>query len=310
MRRLIYVSPDSNSPTGGIKVIYQHVQMLRSMGFDAHVMHFAEGFRCDWFPNTAPIISLSQLRSTDIVMVPEIMTQFALTLHEQGITYGMFVQNGYLVLPTADTDTLQRCYRHAVAVLSISDDTSGLLQSVFPDVAAKTIRVTYSVDAAKFTPEPKKMLVTYMPRKLPLHANNVVPWLRLAFPQWQFMALHGMSEDQVAAAMRISAVFLAFSDFEGCPVPPIEAALAGNLVLGYHGWGGREYWREPNFRSVDMGDVRDFVRKFHEVAHFVSQPQAQAQMAPGIERIRHDFSPATERANLALAVERLNALIS
>ena len=59
-----------------------------------------------------------------------------------------------------------------------------------------------------------------------------------------------------------------------------------------------------------MGDVRDFVRKFHEVAHFVSQPQAQAQMAPGIERIRHDFSPATERANLALAVERLNALIS
>jgi hypothetical protein len=241
----------------------------------------------------------------DIVVVPEIMAKITPNLIEQHIRYVMFVQNGYLVMPAADMDTLRRCYAHTELVLSISEDTTQLLQAVFPDLAGRVLRQTYTVDRRKFFPARKQMLVTYMPRKQPLHSANVVPWLAAEFPHWQVAALHGLSEDHVAAALRMSRVFLAFSDFEGCPVPPIEAALCGNIVLGYPGWGGREYWDEPNFRHVDMGDVRGFVRQFHEIDALLRRPTLDTLLAPGIERLARRYDAATELAGLQAMAERL-----
>lgn len=306
MSRIVYVSPDSNAPTGGIKVIYRHVELLRAQGVEACVLHFKRGFRCDWFANTAPVIALEDLRTTDLVMVPEIMTVLGNQLQGMGIRYGLFVQNGYLVLPTAPMADIERCYRHAELVLSISDDTTGMLTGVFPFLHDKIVRVKYSVDTSRFRPAAEKLrLVTYMPRKLPLHAQNVVPWLSHRFPDWQFIALHGLSEDQVALALGRSRIFLAFSDFEGCPVPPLEAALAGNVVLGYPGWGGQEYWREPIFRAVRFGDVRDFVRKFHEVADFATQASTDALLTPARGQLALDWGLEAETALLMRAVARL-----
>jgi len=305
MRRLVYVSPDSNTPTGGIKVIYRHAEAMRDLGFDAHVMHFAAGFRCDWFANDASIIQLSQLRPTDIVVIPEIMTSLAIQLQSLGIDYCMFVQNGYLVLPTADIATLRKCYDGALLTLSISDDTTGLLLSLFPSLVNSILRQRYSIDRSKFMRAAKRDVVTYMPRKLPLHASNVVPWLATEFPAWQFMPLHGMAEAQVAAALGQSRIFLAFSDFEGCPVPPIEAALCGNVVIGYPGWGGREYWHEPNFRAVEFGNTRDFVRKFYEVDRFARTPQLNDLLAPGIAQLAQAYGADAERADLLRLASRL-----
>ena len=43
-----------------------------------------------------------------------------------------------------------------------------------------------------------------------------------------------------------SKIFLSFSNLEGIGIPPIEAALAGNKVIGYTGGGGIEYWKLTN----------------------------------------------------------------
>lgn len=294
MPRIVYLCPDTNTPTGGIKVIYRHVEALAAMGCDAHVMHIGEGFRCDWFPNKAPVLHLAEMLTSDIVVVPEVMAQLTPQLIERKMTYVMFVQNGYLLLPSADIETLRACYRNAALVLSISDDTSNLVLSLFPELVGRVLRQTYTVDRAKFFPAAKQKIVTYMPRKLPLHSANVVPWLTAEFPDWKFVPLHGLGEDMVAMAMRVSRVFLAFSDFEGCPVPPIEAALSGNIVLGYPGWGGREYWEEPNFRDVDVGDIRGFVRQFHEIDALLRKPQIDALLAPGIAKLAARYDPSTE----------------
>ena len=308
MRRIVYVCPDSNSPTGGIKVIYRHAEAMRNLGFDAHVMHFSVGFRCNWFPNDASIIQLSQLRTTDIVVIPEIMTAFAMQLQALGIEYCMFVQNGYLVLPTADLATLRQCYERALLTISISDDTTGVLLSVFPNLVHKILRQRYSVDREKFKCTVKKNTVTYMPRKLPLHAGNVVPWLANEFQDWQFVPLHGLPEAEVATALGQSRNFLAFSDFEGCPVPPIEAALCGNVVIGYPGWGGREYWIEPNFRSVEFGNIRDFVRKFYEVDKFARSVYVTDMLAPGIEHLAECYGDAAELADLRRFADRIGLI--
>jgi len=314
MTRYLFVSPDSNVPTGGVKVIYKHVELLQSLGVDAHVMHFQRPYRCDWFENHASIVYFDELRQTDMLMVPEIMTIFGTQLASIGMRYCMFVQNGYLVLPTAPLPEVFNCYRNATAILSISEDTSDFLGSVFPEFAHKIVRVKYSIDTARFNapalpggePRPKKC--TFMPRKQPLHSSNLVPWLARAFPDWSFQAIHDMNEAQVAAELASSRVFLAFSDFEGCPVPPLEAAISGNVVVGYPGWGGREYWEAPNFLPVPMGDIRAFVEQFRIAAAISLRHDAPDLLAPVIERVKNNYGLEAETALLRNMVQRVEEL--
>ena len=48
---------------------------------------------------------------------------------------------------------------------------------------------------------------------------------------------------------------------EGLGMPPIEAAIAGNKVVGYHGSGGLEYWQKPIFTEIKHGDITNFVNE-------------------------------------------------
>ena len=55
--------------------------------------------------------------------------------------------------------------------------------------------------------------------------------------------------------MRESAVFLSFGHPEGFSLPPAEAMACGCVVIGYHGRGGREYFRPEFSYPIAMGDV-------------------------------------------------------
>ena len=54
IRHIYYLCPDYNVPTGGIHKIYDHVEILNSMGYSAYVLHYNFGFQCDWFKHKAP----------------------------------------------------------------------------------------------------------------------------------------------------------------------------------------------------------------------------------------------------------------
>ena len=100
-----------------------------------------------------------------------------------------------------------------------------------------------------------------MPRKLAAHSLRVVSALTPLLPSdWKILSIDNLSEDGVAEILSQSSIFMAFSEFEGLPVPPVEASLCGNYVIGYHGEGGREYWQAPNFTEVNQGDIQGFVK--------------------------------------------------
>ena len=44
-------------------------------------------------------------------------------------------------------------------------------------------------------------------------------------------------------------------------MPPVEAAIAGNYVIGYTGEGGKDYWKKPIFTEIYSGDIRNFVKQ-------------------------------------------------
>ena len=46
---------------------------------------------------------------------------------------------------------------------------------------------------------------------------------------------------------------------EGLGMPPIEAAVTGNKVIGYTGRGGTEYLKKPIFTEVPHGNISKFI---------------------------------------------------
>jgi hypothetical protein len=54
--RIFFISPDINSPTGGIKQLYRQVDVLNNNGYNAFILHQNAGFKCSWFVNQTKIV--------------------------------------------------------------------------------------------------------------------------------------------------------------------------------------------------------------------------------------------------------------
>ena len=101
-----------------------------------------------------------------------------------------------------------------------------------------------------------------MPRKLPLHSYLVVNYLRNYLPKkWKLEPINNLNEQQTFVKLKKSKIFLSFSFLEGLGMPPLEAGIAGNKVIGYTGEGGKEYWKEPIYTEIHQGNIFDFCNK-------------------------------------------------
>ena len=101
-----------------------------------------------------------------------------------------------------------------------------------------------------------------MSRKLPFHSNLVVNYLRPQLPKnWEIVNLNHLTEEQTFKMLKKSKIFLSFSSFEGLGLPPAEAALLGNFVIGYTGEGGNEYWTKPILTKINSGEIITFVKE-------------------------------------------------
>src|ERR1700722_4905893 len=94
--RVFVLCPDHDAPSGGIRKLYRHVDVLASHDISAFVHHKRPGFRCSWFANTTPIVYAGAANVTlaDYVVVPEI---YGLKLPSlfPGIRKVIFNQNTY-----------------------------------------------------------------------------------------------------------------------------------------------------------------------------------------------------------------------
>jgi hypothetical protein len=318
IRRIIYLCPADDVPTGGIKVIYRHAELLASLGADAYVLHpFNSDFSCTWFSHRAPLLrSLALSPETDFVIIPELWAAtFGPQCMAQNVRFAIFVQNGYLthpILPDQPAELFDRVYQEAALVLSISEDSARMVSLNYPRLdQARLVRVRYSVDGRFLTrrgaTDPNANCISFMPRKMAGHAALVVSALRRHLPShWRIAPIHNVDEATVATMLTASRIFLSFSEFEGLPLPPLEAALAGNLVIGYTGQGASEYWDAPNFQEIHQGDIRGFVTAAcRAVSEIDARNLTPADLQPGIELLAARFSHDAEAANLRMLLDRI-----
>ena len=236
-------------------------------GWDGNKMKVSKKFKPnkEWYKNE--IFKGNNLnfdKKKDFIIIPEIWAHFATDLKfaEKKINYAIFVQGFYHMNSTNNFYNLKKSYENAKLIITTSKYSVSYLKTMFPNIRKNILKVNLSVDSNKFKIKKKSNLITYMPRKLPAHSSLLLFYLKNLLPKnWKIQSLNNISEKKLIKALSMSKIFLSFSNFEGTGIPPIEAALSGNKVIGYVGGGGAEYWKKPIFTKVENGEIEDFAKK-------------------------------------------------
>jgi hypothetical protein len=156
-----------------------------------------------------------------------------------------------------------------VGVVAVSKHSQEMLKYAFGGRPIE--RIHQSIDSALFHPgeRPGAQRIAYMPRRAREDAQLVLQLLhaRGVLNDWDVAALDGLSHAEVAVELRNSRIFLAFTYQEGFGLPAAEAMACGNYVIGYHGFGGREFFRPEFSAPMETGDVLGFARAVERVVN-------------------------------------------
>lgn len=255
MSRCVYFYESSGAtPRGGVKQSYRHVEILCRNGIDAAIVHRQPRYRASWFASTAPVIDLAAFRERfrageDIVVTHEGLGPQIFQFPPPRV---IFNQNVYYGFSAIDEDSAQSPYDDAT-VICVSDHNAELLRFAYP--RARVLRVQIGVDATRFRARSlraKKLRVVYPASKgesINAALREVVSSRARAgtngLGELEWVALQGKTEEQVAQLLEESLFFLFASVEEGYALLPIEAMLAGCILLTHGNGPQREYVPAP-----------------------------------------------------------------
>lgn len=292
---IYYFSPDIDSPAGGVRVIYNHVDVLNKNGIKACVLHSKVGFRCTWFANQTPIAYCNKITmaESDFLVMPEIYFHLLADLkipsaiqlkkwvgHKLDYYYArilwqskakkiIFNQNAYhTFLDFTEEHPFKPAFLKSFDYyFCISDQNKRYLDFALPNVNVKRLQWSLPDQIYGYDPSKKRKRIAYMPRKNADHAKQVLHILqsRGHVNSFEFVPIQGMNQLQVAETLKSSSFFLSFGYPEGLPLPPAEAMACGCIVIGYHGGGGEEYFKPEFSYAVPFGEILLFAQKVEQV---------------------------------------------
>jgi hypothetical protein len=304
-RTMYYLCPDEAKPTGGVKVLYRHVDLLNANGFRAFIVHRKKNFRAEWFENSTAIVRWDDIhpRAQDFVIFPEVYGPRAAEPFRPAKKV-VFNQGCYLTFHGYKFDPREKVTPYldpdVIAALVVSEDSRKYLTTVFPQL--RVVRVHSSVDPNLFAYRPaeqKKKLIAFMPNKHPGDAEQVISILKFRgiLDDFDVLPIQGKREHEVAEILGDTLVFLSLGSAEGFGLPNVEAMLSGCMVVGYHGGGGREFFKPEFSRPIEINDILGFADAVQGVIEMCRQnPKAlsdQTRMA--CDFVRKEYSRERER---------------
>lgn len=341
---IIYLCTAEKGPSGGAKNVYNHSDLINNLNLknvSSEILHIkkkkiskwnksiekifkipnnnyrgwhfkditvSKKFKSNWFKNNIKLRENFKFdKKSDFIIFPEIFAHFAKNLCiKNKISYAIFVQNGYSLNSTNDFKTLEEVYKKAKFILSYSNDISKCIKLSFKNCEKKILKTNISININKFKLNIRKEnLITYMPRKLPIHSENLIFFLRNNLPKkWKLKSLHNLNEEDVYKNLLKSKIFLSFSNMEGLGMPPIEAAIAGNKVIGYHGRGGLEYWSKPIFTQIQHGDLSRFIK---EIKKQINKKKINQNFKVSRDKIINKYSAKQEKKHLIKMIKKIKS---
>ena len=166
MSRILYICHDNPKPSGGIRILYRHVNELVKAGFDAAIVHYEQGFNPNWFLENVPVIYSSSpldIKKDDWVVIPEDYPQAMEAFRGINCHKAVFCQNHYYIFNALHPDESWQDYGISNVIVS-SIEIKKFVKNVF-NIDAAYIPVAVNHNIFKPGPVPRKPSITFMPRK-------------------------------------------------------------------------------------------------------------------------------------------------
>ena len=241
-RRLLF-GGKRQVPSGGVKIIYQHCDLLNRNGLHAYPVHLGD-FVIDWFTHeTAPITreqALAMMGPEDVLICPEVIPRMADPFPcRRKIA---FVQNWFL----PDLATGPGKSYEDFGFSGLLSCSQYIKEYMAPRSRLACQLVMNGIDLNVFSPEPPKRVAR---RVLCFNRRNIQdaraarqllpPALRESAT---FIELENKySQKQIIGFYRSADIFMAIGYPEGFALPPLEAMACGCAVIGFTGGGGGEF---------------------------------------------------------------------
>jgi glycosyltransferase involved in cell wall biosynthesis len=243
--RIFYFVYDLNTPSGGEKHSYQHVDVLNASGFEAYALHSQRGVRHTWFENQTRVIDLASCwdlydRERDYVVVPEVFGAATNLLPGRRVIFNKNLHYGYKALGLMRLPMHPYAHPKVAGIFAVSEHNLKHLRFAFPNAPLFRMYAHIDCDLFAFRPLPEKKRRIVFTRKAPedlaclfhtLAARAAAGLNNLGDYEWVF--LEGKSEQETARLLSESAMFVTLSTQEGLPRTVLEAMACGCLVIAY-----------------------------------------------------------------------------
>jgi glycosyltransferase involved in cell wall biosynthesis len=333
---IYFLTPDYAFPSGGVRVIYRHVDILNAQGISAFVLHRKQGHRCSWFAHNTPVVywdyslrrrahsklrkffrfeqpgkvyltggAASVIGARDYLVLPEIYGPQEMIRMAPGTPKVILNQGCYLTFKHYPIDQTERIapYRHPefCGVLTNSQDGLDYLEYAFP--ALKIGRFHPAIDPELFVYRAiKKRQICFTTRKNQGIMQQVINILKLrnALRNFKLVPFSGIGQDEVASIFQDSAFYLSFATYEGFGLPPAEAMATGCVVIGFDGGGGKEFFRPEFSYPIETSDIVGFAATVERVLlEYDACPMAFAAKGRAAANfIRNHYAPEREKADV------------
>lgn len=252
--RIFYFVPDHDRPSWGTGMLYEHVVLLRELGFDARVVHERAPFRLGWIERELPVTHLDALdvepAAGDVLVVPEVLAARA-----PGLAWPcrrwVFVQGGFLAEAGLGGAASYAAlgYERALAVLPhvarIVERHYGLHPAVVPPFVAPYF---FAPDGAT-RPRSRTVLLAVKPEYGAIGFPDREIFLGVAGRRlagrpaagWRIEELAGLTHAEVAARMADASLLVNLNSHEAFNTTVPEAMAAGCLPLCYDAYGGQDF---------------------------------------------------------------------
>lgn len=300
---IYYLCLDDNEAAGGRYVIYRHVDILNNNGIEAAVLHQHAPFRLTWFENITNVRYIDatlNFKKDDIFVVPETWRDF---IYDELKDYRkvVFCQNPYYSIHARENKEGHVFQRPDVsAILTCSQESKKLLEYMY-DREASIVRNAPDPGIFYMIGE-KHPEIVVMPRKggheleMVLGIAKLKGWL----DGWTITIIENVTLEGVGYYMRRAAVFCASGYPEGLPAPAMEAMLCGCAVVGYHGFGAKEYMQPEFCKPVEIFDIQTFCEGLRETLELYRDNPAEIWRRNDLaaKYIKENYSPKQQEEEL------------
>lgn len=242
LKRLLF-SGKRQLPSGGVKIIYQHCELLRRHGITATPVHMGD-FVVDWFPHQLPHLTLQQALAEagpdDVLICPEVIPAAAAPFpcrHKIA-----FVQNwAFAAVGTGPDRRFEDLGMSGL--LACSNYIRDYMRSR-SDLPCAVITNGIDLDIFKPPQDPApRSLILYQNRRNVADARQAIALLDadLRANHEFFEMANNYSQAQMVTFFQGADIYIAIGYPEGFALPPLEAMACGCAVVGFTGGGGLEH---------------------------------------------------------------------